>query len=451
MIIGGLVGVWAQDTAAIDPRRRLRPYELARKREGWVILGYPTVGYDPLRSFGAAIAASIAYNGKRTERTFAYAPYKHYLFFQGGGYLRESLYFRLLYDKPWIAERPYRLTFRLQYRSESQGQLWGVGETYLNQRLPASSLSAYEKYLTEPRLSPEGTWQTNLARHNFYIQQWQSWLVVERTALRGLLRYMGGMRWTSEKLSSLAGKTYSLTLSSGEKVSTQQKPTLLDSIAERLLPSPANLQVKIGSWQHRLLAGGAIIWDTRDFEISPTHGWLIELSHEMAIYPCQTHRTSLSLRNYHEWYQTPSEKFQVTGALHCLISAIYGGNLPLTEMQIYSRWADARLPNLLSGPSTVRAFRENRFLTPTAYLLQYELRSRIAEVRIFKQHFVGGPILFMDAAAGRDYLALPRWQGVVAGFGSGMRILWNMTTVLRADFAYGREGWQLHFTTMHPF
>lgn len=435
----------------VDARRRLSPYDLARKREGWVIVGYPTAGYDALRGPGAALAASIAYNGKRTAPAFAYAPYQYYTFVQAGGFLRESRYFRAFYDMPWIANRPYRITMRLSFRDESQGQFWGVGEEYLRGRLAASTLSAYEKQLREPVATSTGEWQTGLSQHYFDITQWQGWLIGEHIARRGLLRLMGGVRWTGERLTSLAGRTYALRLPTGETVSARQQPTLMDSAALRLVPVPENLQIIPGRWQHRLFLGGAIVWDTRDFEINPTGGWLLELNHESGVPRFFTHKTTASIRNYHAWYRSASEGFLLSGAMHILITANYGRILPLTEIQIHTRWADGRIPNLLSGPSTLRAFRENRFLTPLIYLLQYELRSRVAEVRLLRQHFTGGPVAFLDVAAGRDIPAPPVPRYMVAGIGIGGRVIWNMTTVLRADFAYGREGWQIHFTTMHPF
>lgn len=88
-------------------------------------------------------------------------------------------------------------------------------------------------------------------------------------------------------------------------------------------------------------------------------------------------------------------------------------------------------------------------LTALASLLQYELRMRIAELRIWRQHFLGGLILFADVATGTDKLSMPRY--FIWGMGAGVRIFWNMTTVLRLDAAWGREGWQIHLHTGHTF
>ncbi|MCX8113157.1 MAG: outer membrane protein assembly factor [Bacteroidia bacterium] len=442
---------WAQDSLWIDPRRKLRPYDLERKRERWVWTAYPGVGYDPLRGFGAAIAASISYNGLRSDPNFAYAPYKYYLFVQAGGFVRESRYLRLFYDMPWIAGRPYRFTARLNYREESQGQFWGVGERHIGERLAEKQLNQYEKRLRTLSLSPEGIWETSLAQHNFYIRQWQGWFSGERVVCRGLVRFIVGLRWTSELLSSLNGRLYWLPSPGGDKVSARQRPTLIDSAALGLIPSVQGLQIGLRRWQHRLFGGGAVVLDTRDFELNPTKGWLMEVSHESRFFPFSTHKTTLSIRSYHFWYETALQNFLLSGAFHFLFTMTYGSNLPLTELYIHTRWADGRLPNLLSGPSTLRAFRENRFVSPVAYLLQYELRSRVAEVRVLKQHFTGGPVAFVDIASGRDKLGTPLPVFTVMGVGIGARILWNMNTIMRADFAYGREGWQLNFTTNHPF
>lgn len=226
-----LVGVcaWAQSTLLIDPRKQLRPYELERKKEGWVATGYPALGYDPLRSFGAAIAAAVAYNGKKTEESFSVQPYKQYFLLQAGVYLRRSLYARFFYDAPWLGGRPYRLMVRIAYRNEPTGQLWGLGEGSLAYNL-TSTLGSYEAQLGTPILIG-GRWVTQKAYHAFVVEQWQLWATGERIAYRGLLRLLGGMRWQQDRARSLAGEIYPLKAPTGETVEALQLPTLLDSLS----------------------------------------------------------------------------------------------------------------------------------------------------------------------------------------------------------------------------
>ncbi|MCX7607344.1 MAG: DUF5982 domain-containing protein [Bacteroidia bacterium] len=441
---------WTQDTILIDPRKRLRPYELSRKREGWVLLGYPTAGYDALRGIGAAIAASIAYNGRRDEAPFSFQPYKYYFFGQIGFFQRESRYFRFFGDFPWIGGKPYRLTFRFNYRDESQGQFWGIGEKYIGRYIPIRSIHRYDKALQNPFQDSTGEWRTNLAQHYFQITQWQSWLIGERIEKRGLLRLMGGVRWVTERHESLEGRLYRLRAPDGSLVTARQTLTFLDSAERQLLSSPPSVYFRPGVWLHRFFIGGALVWDSRDFEINPNSGWFLEIGHESLFPSWYTHKSHVSLRYYHILYKTPSEKFQLSGALHWVGCATYGRRILFTDLYYYSRWSEGRSINLITGPSTVRAFRENRFAAPLVYLFQYELRSRVAEFRFLRQHFTGGPIVFVDLGTGSDNFALPiqKW---LTGAGVGARILWNMNFILRADAAYGREGWQIHFTTGHTF
>ncbi|MCS7189725.1 MAG: outer membrane protein assembly factor, partial [Bacteroidia bacterium] len=432
-----LIG-WAQDTLFLDPRKRLHYYELLHKRPGWVILGYPVVGYDALRGIGAALTVSVAHNGKRTDPLFAYQPYKHYFFLQVGFFVRDSRYMRFLYDAPWINQKPYRINLRLNYRTESQGQFWGIGEQYLKVFLPRS-IQKYEKQLKAPILSPRGEWETHVARHYFYQEQWQFWIIGERVEKGGLFRLLGGIRGVREKVTSLAGRTYTLYEPGGSKIQATQQATLLDSAKEGLIFSPPLVYYTIGNWQTRVFAGGAWIWDSRDFEISSNSGWVIEVGHESQIPSFQVHKSYFSFRYFHTFYHSANGKVAFVGAFHGLISAVYGSCLPFLELYTYSRWSEGRIINLLTGPSTVRAFRENRFVVPFSYLFQYEIRSRVAELNIFRQHLTGGPIFFVDIATGTDhFFNIPK--GVIYGVGIGGRVLWNMTTVLRADIAYGKEG-----------
>lgn len=439
---------WGYSQDSLDPRKRLHPYELERKREGWVIVGYPTAGYDPLRGLGAAAISSIAYNGRRTSATFAYQPYKYYFFFQIGGYLKGAWYLRLVYDAPWLGERPYRLTLRAQYRHENMGQFWGVGAHYLARSLP-TPLAHYEKALQEPFLAADGRYYTRLGQYYFELRQGMGWLIGERIARRGLLRLQGGLRAIHEELTSLAGRSYDLPTSrGGSSVFAWQGPTLLDSAAQGLVPVPSGVVVRPGR-STRLFAGGAVVWDSRDFEISPSAGWCAELAHEISLSTAPTQKTFLGVRTYHTLYRSPSGKIQLVGAVNGLVSFTHGRKMFFTDLYYANRWSEGQSFAILSGPTSVRAFRENRFVTPAAYLFQVELRSRVAEVRLLRQHFTGGPILFWDAAGGGDGLRLP--PHAIQGGGAGVRILWNMTTVLRADAAYGAEGWQFHFTTGHTF
>lgn len=437
--------VWLQ-VVSLDPRKRLPDYELSRKKEGWVVVGYPVAGYDALRGVGGGAALSIAYNGSRKDSFFAYQPYKHYWFFQGGFFQRESRYMRFFWDIPRLGGQPYRLTLQADYRDENTGQFWDIGRASFQRRLPTASIQRYDQQLARAVPAPGGGWETEVMRHQFYISRLQVWVAGEKVSYGGTLRLIAGSRWLWESIASLQGRHYSVPNPEGQTVKARQRPTLLDSAVASSSPLST---LQLGQ-NNRLFIGGAVVWDSRNFEINPTAGWIIELSHETAL-PFSTHKSHLSLRYYHRLYSSPSKKFLLHGAAHLLISGTYGKRIFFTDLYYYSRWADFRSINLLSGPSSLRAYRENRFTALFPYMLQYEIRSRVAEVRLLRQHFVGGPVVFTEVATGSDRF-LSSWYGKwIGSAGIGARILWNMTTILRADWAWGKEGWQLHLTTTHAF
>lgn len=440
-----VLGIWG-DSLRIAPHKKLRPYELARKREGWVTIGYPGIDYDALRGIGISAIASIAYEGSKQDPAYEYEPYQHYFFFQGGLYQHDSQFF--LYDAPWLNNRPYRVSLRLSHRAESQGQFWGLGERYLKSFL-GEPIQIFERRLRRPQRGPGGYWETSASLHHFYISHWQVWLSGERIAMQGLLRMIAGLRWINEKVVSLGGRTYRLPGPNGDVVSAVQVPTLLDSATAGWIPyrSPAYFAVR--KWQSRLFIGGALVWDTRDFEIEPSRGWMVEAGHESLIPSLSTHKTYISIRQYAALLQGKRQTFRIQGAWHFLCSATYGNRIFFTDFYTYNRWSDGQNLTLLSGSSTLRAFRENRFVTAIAYLLQYELRMHIAEMRFWRQHFLGGRLFFGEVVTGTDQLSMPRY--FLWGIGTGARILWNMTTVLRVDAAWGQEGWQVHFHTGHTF
>ncbi|MCS6790742.1 MAG: DUF5982 domain-containing protein, partial [Bacteroidia bacterium] len=214
--------VWLQ-VVSLDPRKRLPDYELSRKREGWVAVGYPVVGYDALRGWGGGLAASTAYNGSRQDSLFAYQPYKHYWFFQGGFFQRESRYARFFWDIPRIGKQPYRVTLRADYRDENSGQFWDIGQRSFQRRLSSANIQHYDRQLAQAIPQAGGGWETDIMRHQFHISRLQVWITGEKVSHGGILRLILGSRWLWESIASLQGRSYSVFAPDGQKVKAQQR------------------------------------------------------------------------------------------------------------------------------------------------------------------------------------------------------------------------------------
>lgn len=440
-LLGGLL--IAQEAAWLDSRKRLPAFEAERKKAGWVWTAYPTTGYDPNRGLGAAIQANVSYNGSACDSLFRCVPYRHFGSIQVGFFEREVWYGRLSYEWLWPKGRPYRLMIRTEARRDGQIQLWGIDASTLHYDLsrytPDGRLNSYSRALKRPFLDSTGTLRTREAFHRVLMERFQFWLVGERLLMHGLLRLSMGLRYLYEGPGSLAYTPYRLS----RDQTALQAPTLYDSLANQPIPFP------VSAPGARLFLGSALIWDTRDFEVDPHKGLLVEIAQEAAL-TRPIYKTSLDMRTYLPLYEKAGALPRITLALHALWYGTYGQNVPLWDLYYINSWSEVRRLEGLSGPALLRGYRENRFIAPFGQIYQTELRFMLLEKNLFRQNFIGGLVAFADAGTGANSILswIYPWK---ANIGLGGRVLWNLQTILRADAAYSREGWQLIFTTRHVF
>jgi hemolysin activation/secretion protein len=92
----------------------------------------------------------------------------------------------------------------------------------------------------------------------------------------------------------------------------------------------------------------------------------------------------------------------------------------------------------LGGLRTLRGYRQNRFVGPSASFINAEVRWMPVKFRVGGQHFGLGLVPFVDA--GRVYdrvdFSLRKWR---LGSGAGLRIAWNQATILVADYGVSTE------------
>ena len=439
----GLLGclLLAQEATWLDKRKRLPPFEAARKRPGWIWTAYPAIGYDPNRGIGAALSTNVSYNGRREDSLFRALPYRHFARIQIGFFQREVWYGRVGYEWLWPKGRPYRIMLRMEGRQDGQIQLWGSDAHTLSYRIgaPDGRLSTYYQALKSPFVDTAGVLRTREAFHRVLMQRFQLWIIGERLLAHGLWRLSGGLRYLYEKPISLANSPYRL----NRHQTAQQAPTLYDSLITQPLPYPLS---PAGS---RLFLGAALIWDSRDFEVDPHKGLLLELSQEIAL-GRPIYKTTLDLRSHLLLYENPKGLPRLTLALRSVFYSTYGQRVPLWDLYYLTSWSEARRFEGLSGPNLLRGYRENRFIAPFGQVHQMEMRLMLFETKLLRQNFVSGLVTLADLGTGTNRpTSWPYpWK---SSLGIGGRVVWNFQTILRADAAYSREGWQIIFTTRHTF
>ena len=418
-LLGGLIV--AQEATWLDSRKRLPSFEAERKKAGWVWTAYPSTGYDPSRGLGVALQANVSYNGAPEDSLFKCIPYRHFGTIQVGFYEREIWYGRVGYEWLWPGGRPYRIMARTEARKDGQIQLWGVDATTLRYDLSAYTadgrLKSYYQNLSRPFLDTAGILRTREAFHRVLMRRFQLWLIGERLLMHGLLRLSFGLRYLHEEPSSLVGTSYRI----DRNRTALQAPTLYDSLVTQPLPFP------VSAPGPRLFLGSALVWDSRDFEVDPHRGLLLEIAQEAAL-TRPIYKTSLDLRAYFPVYERPDALPRLTLALHGLWYGNYGRSVPLWDLYYISSWAEARRLEALSGPALMRGYRENRFFAPFGQVYQSEIRLMIMEKNLFRQNFIGGIVAFADIGTGTNKVTrwTYPWRGNV---GVGGRVLWNLQTI----------------------
>jgi outer membrane translocation and assembly module TamA len=316
----------------------------------------------------------------------------------------------------------------------------------------------YEENLALTETGADGKLYTDYHYHHMEQRERLYNLLGERVMAGGKLRLMFGYEALFTSFQSYGGRiaeeAYTLT---GEKETAVNRLTL------------AEIQKNDGTWSRFNLSGfrnddkflftsmlaGALIYDTRDFEPDPSKGIFLEYSHEYTapwlgsqfnfnkfMMQAQAIKTLFSWRN---------GKSRLTFAGLSAFGYIFGSNINFIEMWDLSSQAEAGGILVLGGGRSLRGYREARFLAPAVALVNLELRARFLEFRFLKQHFSLGITPFYDFGSVWDKptdFSFRKWVGAP---GTGGRMAWNQSTILRLDYARSREGGQFFFGFGHIF
>jgi outer membrane protein assembly factor BamA len=106
----------------------------------------------------------------------------------------------------------------------------------------------------------------------------------------------------------------------------------------------------------------------------------------------------------------------------------------------------------LGGGNTLRGFKQSRFLARTMQFTNVELRCRFAQFKALKQHFAFSAVPFFDAGGVWNNLnTASLTRNLRYSEGLGLRIAWNVNTILRFDYAFSSEDRQFFFQLGHTF
>jgi len=196
-----------------------------------------------------------------------------------------------------------------------------------------------------------------------------------------------------------------------------------------------------GGWVSLLQT--ALIFDTRDFEPDPTRGYYVEIANEFSnpIIGSQFDFNKLFIQG-RVYKKIPIGPRTVFGGRFG-VGNISGSKAPFFEFQ--DQWSPDGSINSLGGKQSLRGHRANRFLARSLAFANFELRVRLAEVKVKKQRFAFGIAPFFDAGTVRDNWQDLNFTNIKTSYGGGLRIAWNQSTIISFDYGVTKEDKLFYF------
>lgn len=375
-------------------KRRLSPGTLAKKKTGAYVNAIPLSAYDPDRGVGYGVRVYGYENGRRDDSFFAVSPYRQRVFvqfFQTTGGLRSHA---IKWDAPYLFDTPYRVRAALAYERDTAAAYYGTGDEAWRMRL-----------------------RENTAFHHVDILRPKGNIHLERDAGGGRIRPLAGFQ--AARVWLYAGRRSKLAA---------------DHAAGRIHGFG-------GGWANTVKAG--VAYDTRDYEPNPAagvfHDVTAQAAHRAIGAAHEFARVNLALRGY---VSPLTESASLTLAGRALVQEQWGG-VPFYELGVLTTTQGDDMG--LGGLRTLRGYPESRFIGRTMALANLELRWTFAETVLFgSQRFAFMAAPFADAGRVADGLGRLSLRGWRAGAGAGLRVAWNLATILVIDYGVGDEGGALY-------
>jgi outer membrane protein assembly factor BamA len=435
---------------AIADEKKLSDEDLANKKEGLYFTGVPDISSDPVNGFGLGVEGSLFFIGKKSDPFFQYTPYRSKLDIAVFYTTKQQREISFTYDIPYIFNTKWRLRMQAAYEVNPNLLYFGKDETSLNElQINGKKYSTFDSYdaaLNQTRkgiaTSGEATIVTDKFYNTFQKQEAIFNVSLEHSYLDSKLRLLAGLEVAYVNISTFENTQTDITDAGGNDVVNGLSKLRNDQLHGQILGYGAHLinQLQVG-----------IVYDTRDLETDPSKGIFAEATNEFS------NGAIGSAFNYdklfiHGKIYTPI----FTSVFKRLILAARigmgytSGDAPFYEYQ--DEWSSEGSIEGMGGAHTIRGYKQARFLGRVMNFENIELRWRFAQGNILKQHLAFSAVPFLDAGAVWDELSkVTNFNNFRYSPGLGLRIAWNVNTILRFDYAISNEDAQFFFNIGHAF
>jgi outer membrane protein assembly factor BamA len=413
---------------AISNEKKLSEEDLANKKEGAYVTGVPELSSDPLNGFGYGAEGSIYFNGKKSDPFFAYTPYRRKLDVVLFNTTRDQREIIGKLDVPYIFNSKWRLRVEAGYESNPNLVYFGTTEKSLQGLSYFPNGDSSQTSITNANYKDyEGSLTGNNENYNRYIKEEYIFNIsAEHSFLDSKLRVLGGYELADFNIKSFNG----------------------NSLINKESSTGAILGV--GRGLVSILQAG-IVYDTRDLEPDPTKGIFAEITNEFSAKAIGSkfnfNKTFAQVKVYKKVLPCVFKKMIFAARMGMGYTA---GEAPFFEYQ--DQWSSEGSIEGLGGAHTIRGYKQGRFLGRVMNFGNFEMRYRFAQTKLFNQHLAFSAVPFFDIGGVWDnFKRMDRLDNYRHSEGLGLRIAWNLNTILRFDYAVSKEDGQFFFNFGHAF
>jgi hypothetical protein len=407
---------------------------LKDKRANSYFTGFPVIGWDADTGINYGAAVQWFDNGPPDSPFFRYTPYRRRLAVTAAGSSRGSRRALVGYDRPCVADSPWRIRAAGAFDENKFENYFGVGESTLGPlTYPGSSRNFhdFEEYTDALDQNVGGqTW----ARYNKYRKTHAGGLVtLERDFWGGWLRPQFGLQFSHVDVRDYTGHTIDGAIMQPTRLFTDEQA--------------GNVVGFHGGWDNALKIG--LTFDTRDFEPDPASGVMVQavgrVSSKILGSEFDYQQLTFSGRGFHNLLGQ-SGRLILAGRLTYLMQfakvPFYSAStIPFTDGDVTG----------LGGHPTLRGFSTDRFVGDAAAYANGELRWSFAEKMLGSQHLRFMLVPFVDTGRVFDSVGDTTLKDWKFDGGVGFRLAWNLSTVVSFDFARSGEGNLFYMELGHQF
>ena len=426
-----------------DFKRPLSRDDYRRKKERHVVTGLPLFNFDSNTGFGGGVRAFYFWNGDRSDPLFGYTPYLHRVFAQAFASSGGLQFHWLDWDAPAIAGTPYRIRAQLIYMRNTAQHFHGIGSDAMAPLTFTGAGQSYAQWADyDAALQPLRNDGTTLSRYNDFDMQ-RPFLVLglERTFLRGLVRPLLGVGFSYTTIDDYTGETVTARLPDGD-VEAPMGPTLLREQCD------AGAVIGCDGGFDNIIRLG-VSFDTRDFEPDPNRGIYADLAFDWSTPALGSDYNYVRFLAAIRYFQTLLPKHTDLVFAGRATFQVQSGGVPFFTMPTIAWTEDQRTG--LGGLRSLRGYRMDRFVGRVLTLLNTELRWTFLRFQTLKQKFSVGVVGFVDMGRVYDSVGDLTFRNWRRGQGAGLRIAWNLATILGADFGFSDEDTGLYINFHHQF